>query len=124
MTTLARFPVGRILLHLLAMLGDRCVRFHFAGIVREISPVAAAPALLAQVCVRVIGRLVRYFARPISTALRLQPQIHDRSHRYLTAVTFCPAKAIHRRGARKTRYSVTLVARVDVRRTLEDEPNA
>ncbi len=36
MTILARFSVGRILLHLLAMLGDRCVRFHFEGIVREL----------------------------------------------------------------------------------------
>ena len=36
MTTLARFRVGRILLHLRAMLGDRCVRFHVAGIIREL----------------------------------------------------------------------------------------
>jgi hypothetical protein len=35
MLTLARFRAGRILLHLLAMLGDRCVRFHVAGIIRE-----------------------------------------------------------------------------------------
>jgi hypothetical protein len=34
--TLARFRRGRILLHLLAMLGDRCIRFHVAGIVREL----------------------------------------------------------------------------------------
>ena len=40
MITLARFPVGRIILHLLAMLGDRCVRFHVAGIMRELIPVA------------------------------------------------------------------------------------
>jgi len=38
MTTLARFSVGRMLLHLLAMVGDRCVRFHVAGIMREIVP--------------------------------------------------------------------------------------
>ena len=43
MTTLARFPAGRILLHLLAMAGDRCVRFHAAGIVRELSTIAVAP---------------------------------------------------------------------------------
>ena len=35
--TLARFRHGRILLHLLAMLGDRCIRFHIAGIARELS---------------------------------------------------------------------------------------
>lgn len=29
---------GRIVLHVLAMLGDRCVRFHLAGIRRELSP--------------------------------------------------------------------------------------
>jgi len=38
--TLARFRHGRILLHLLAMLGDRCIRFHVAGIVRELLWVA------------------------------------------------------------------------------------
>ena len=48
MTTLARFSAGRILLHLLAMFGDGCVRFHVAGIMREMAPVAAAPALLAR----------------------------------------------------------------------------
>jgi hypothetical protein len=48
MVTLARFSVGRILLHLLAMFGDRCLRFHVAGIMREIAAVAAAPALLAR----------------------------------------------------------------------------
>ena len=41
MTNLARFSVGRILLHLIAMLGDRCVRFHFAGIMREIAAATA-----------------------------------------------------------------------------------
>jgi hypothetical protein len=34
--TLARFRFGRVLLHLLAMLGDRCVRFHIAVITREL----------------------------------------------------------------------------------------
>ena len=37
MLTLARFRLGRVLLHLLAMLGDRCVRFHVAGILRDLS---------------------------------------------------------------------------------------
>jgi Permuted papain-like amidase enzyme, YaeF/YiiX, C92 family len=65
MTTLARFSVGRILLHLLAMLGDRCVRFHVAGIMREIARVAATPVLLAQMRGRLIDGLVRYLAQPI-----------------------------------------------------------
>jgi len=64
MTTLARFSVGRILLHLLAMLGDRCVRFHVAGIVREIAPVAAVLALVAQMRARVIDKLVDYLTGP------------------------------------------------------------
>jgi hypothetical protein len=38
MMTLTHFGLGRILLHLLAMAGDRCVRFHVAGIVRELAP--------------------------------------------------------------------------------------
>jgi hypothetical protein len=36
MRSLARFRLGRILLHALAMLGDREVRFHAAGIMREL----------------------------------------------------------------------------------------
>jgi len=41
MLTLARFRLGRVVLHLLAMLGDRCVHFHIAGIIRELTWVAA-----------------------------------------------------------------------------------
>jgi hypothetical protein len=37
MLTLARFSFGRILLHLLAMAGDRALQFHAAGIARELS---------------------------------------------------------------------------------------
>jgi len=37
MLVLARFSLGRVLLHLIAMLGDRAVRFHAAGILREFS---------------------------------------------------------------------------------------
>jgi hypothetical protein len=37
MLSLARFRLGRILLHILAMLGDRAVRFHAAGIMRELA---------------------------------------------------------------------------------------
>jgi hypothetical protein len=36
MLTLARFNVGRVVLHLGAMLGDRAFRFHAAGIFREL----------------------------------------------------------------------------------------
>jgi hypothetical protein len=35
MLVLARFGAGRVLLHLMAMLGDGAVRFHLAGILRE-----------------------------------------------------------------------------------------
>jgi hypothetical protein len=33
--TLARFSLGRVVLHLVAMLGDGAFRFHAAGILRE-----------------------------------------------------------------------------------------
>lgn len=33
---LSRFPLGRIALHLLAMLGDREWRWHLRGIAREL----------------------------------------------------------------------------------------
>jgi hypothetical protein len=36
---------GRILLHMLAMLGDRCVRFHLAGIRRELPSYRTASSL-------------------------------------------------------------------------------
>ena len=36
MLTLARFSAGRVVLHFLAMLGDREFRFHAAGIMREL----------------------------------------------------------------------------------------
>ena len=45
---LARFSLGRVFLHLIAMLGDRAVRFHAAGIARELSWVAGATAVVAQ----------------------------------------------------------------------------
>jgi hypothetical protein len=65
MTILAHFCVGRILLHLLAMLGDRCVRFHVAGIMRELPRVAAALTLPARVRTRLTGALVLYLAQPV-----------------------------------------------------------
>ena len=60
MTILARFSVGRILLHLLAMLGDRCVRFHFEGIVRELPWITSGLAMLP----RVRNRLLAALAEP------------------------------------------------------------
>ena len=61
---LARFPAGRILLHLIAMVRDRCVRFHTAGIRREIATIVAEPVPRARFRARLIGRLVRYLGRP------------------------------------------------------------
>jgi hypothetical protein len=46
MNTLAQLRLGRILLHLLAMAGDRCVRFHVAGIMRELPSAAMTATLL------------------------------------------------------------------------------
>ena len=48
MTILARLSVGRILLHLIAMLGDRSVRFHFEGIARELPWIASGLAMLTR----------------------------------------------------------------------------
>ena len=77
MVTLANSGVGRILLHLRAMLGDRCVRFHVAGIIRELPWFAAALALLAGTRTRLTGALVLYLAKPIkhySPAITADPQ--------------------------------------------------
>jgi len=41
------------------MLGDRCIRFHVAGIVRELPWLALAPGLFFQARTRLIGALVR-----------------------------------------------------------------
>ena len=65
MVTLAQFSVGRIFLHLRAMLGDRCVRFHVAGIIRELPWVGAAMMLLTRTRARLISALVLYLAKPI-----------------------------------------------------------
>ena len=43
---LARFSLGRVLLHLIAALGDGAVRFHGAGILRELSQVGDATVQL------------------------------------------------------------------------------
>jgi hypothetical protein len=65
MATLARFCLGRILLHLLAIVGDGCVRFRVAGIMRELPWVSAAPMLLARMRARVIDAFVLYATQPV-----------------------------------------------------------
>ena len=47
---LARFSLGRVLLHFISMLGDRAFRFHAAGMMRELSWGPEVTTLLAQVC--------------------------------------------------------------------------
>jgi hypothetical protein len=43
---LARFTLGRVLLHFIAMLRDGAVRFHAAGIARELSRIVGGAAPL------------------------------------------------------------------------------
>jgi len=54
MLTLARFRLGRILLHLVALVGGRYVRFHVEGVVRELPWVLVALNLLS----RQIGKVI------------------------------------------------------------------
>ena len=72
MTILARLSVGRILLHLLAMMGDRYVRFHLEGIVRELPSIASGLAMLTRMRGRLLAAVTLYLAQPIkhSTANR------------------------------------------------------
>ena len=65
MTILARLGAGRILLHLIAMLGDRCVRFHVEGIARELLWIAAGLAMLGRAPSRLLAALTLYLAQPI-----------------------------------------------------------
>jgi hypothetical protein len=77
MLTLARSGLGRVLLHLLAMVGDRAVRFHAAGIVRELPWIVGATTLLTRMRTRLIGGLALYLAQPIkhySPATTADPQ--------------------------------------------------
>jgi hypothetical protein len=66
MVTFAHFRAGRILLHLLAMLRDGCVRFHVAGITRELPWVSAALALLTGMRTRLIDAFVLYVTQPVN----------------------------------------------------------
>jgi len=72
MTILAQSSAGRILLHLLAMLGDRCVRFHLEGIVRELPSIASALRLFACLRGQAIARLTLYLAQPLSHSIATQ----------------------------------------------------
>ena len=45
---LARFTIGRVCLHLIAMLGDGAVRFHAAGIARELSWGSGSDGVMAR----------------------------------------------------------------------------
>jgi hypothetical protein len=77
MLMVARFRLGRILLHLLAMLGDKSIRFHAAGVMRELPSVAAALKLAARMRSRLIGALALYLAQPVrhcSAATTADPQ--------------------------------------------------
>jgi len=72
MTILARHSAGRILLHLLAMLGDRCVRFHFEGTLRELPSITSGLAMLTRMRGRLLAAVTLHLAQPIkqSTANR------------------------------------------------------
>jgi hypothetical protein len=69
MATLARFSTGRVLLHLLAMLGDREFRFHGAGILRELPSIGAILTLLMRARTRFVDVLVAYLAQPIKASI-------------------------------------------------------
>ena len=69
MTILARLSVGRILLHLIAMLGDRSVRFHFEGIARELPWIASGLAMLTRAPSRPLAALTLYLAQPIKHSI-------------------------------------------------------
>jgi hypothetical protein len=69
MTILARFSVGRILLHLLAMMGDHSVRFHFEGIARELPWIASGLAMLTRAPSRLLAAFTVYLAQPINHSI-------------------------------------------------------
>jgi hypothetical protein len=67
MLFLARFRIGRILLHLVAMLGDRCACFHASGIMKELRFFAAVRARLDRTRTRAV--------RAFRLASRFRPEI-------------------------------------------------
>ena len=64
MSTLARSTTGRIVLHVIAMAGDRCVGFHSAGIARELSTIKWARGWAFRLHTLLIDWLVRYVSQP------------------------------------------------------------
>jgi Permuted papain-like amidase enzyme, YaeF/YiiX, C92 family len=62
MTKLAQSSAGRILLHFLAMVGSGNIRFHFAGIVRELDAVAAARAQMRE---RLLDLWMTFLTSPV-----------------------------------------------------------
>jgi hypothetical protein len=75
MAELARFGVGRVLLHLIAMLGDGAFRFHAAGIMREVTWVAGATTFLTRARTHLIGAPALYLAQPVRHYRRLPPGV-------------------------------------------------
>ncbi len=73
MTILIRFSIGRILLHVLAILGDRCVRLHLQGIARELPCMPSIRSVLDRARDRLVGALALYLAEP------LEPGVSDPS---------------------------------------------
>jgi hypothetical protein len=69
MSTLAQFSAGRILLHLLAMLGDGEFHFHGAGILRELRSVEGVLTFLARARSRFVDAFVAYLAQPINKSV-------------------------------------------------------
>ena len=72
MTIVARFKAGRIVLHLLAMLGDRCVRFHLEGVLRELPSIASGLGMFTRMRDWLLAVATLYLAHPTkrSTASR------------------------------------------------------
>src|SRR5215813_11469694 len=64
---LAGCSAGRIALHLFAMAGDRCVRFHVAGILRELPWISASLSVLVRACERLTESFIQYLAEPPSS---------------------------------------------------------
>ena len=86
MAILALYGGGRILLHLLAALGDRCFRFHAGGIMRELAAFATAATVLIRMPARLLTALALYFGKraksPISaTAARATKAWPERDSR-------------------------------------------
>ena len=84
MPTLARFSAGRVLLHLLAMLGDREFRFHYAGMLRELPSVDAVLTLIMRARTGFVDALVAYLAQPIKRSL---PELGGAPQSLATALT-------------------------------------